>query len=478
MLVLGICVEIFICSTWYLLILRKEINERKIIKRIILLIGSYKKIILLSFLGLIRYDESYEWHVSSSNLKSHIGNMIFTSLFVLGYIVLIPILLPVMFYNIENSAIKYILYLCGLIAVLLIKIKEETQNIIISLNSCIKNVLIPLEKSPNLINDHIREIKKDKKYIVIFICFLIAASIMFVIISKIDVLLRKNTVFTYLIFVIICLFLIIDYVKCRTKKAEKIKDRKIEFDISYSQIEMKILQMCHKLNIECAKFEVCKDKTIVNAEASYDSNGCPVIKVTFGFLHALGELSKAGDSIDEMFQVVVAHELAHIYYGDFKDVCRRIRITCLIVSLVYVLIFTLSYLFISNVLFLIIVMLLMIINLILGNVMCDKRYWKQIAELKADRLGVSLCDGNKEAFKNFWDKTNLIKKEENTIDNLNKSNKIYQYYKRYVENEDHPCIERRLYLINTRKQWEWWEYFEHAIIIRLWRITKKGWNGR
>ncbi|MBQ3543956.1 MAG: hypothetical protein IJA34_03040 [Lachnospiraceae bacterium] len=64
------------------------------------------------------------------------------------------------------------------------------------------------------------------------------------------------------------------------------------------------------------------------------------------------------------------------------------------------------------------------------------------------------------------------------INEIEKSNKIYKYYKRYIEKEAHPLMERRVYLVKNRGAWKWWEYIEHALLIRKWYLVGKGWNGR
>jgi hypothetical protein len=55
---------------------------------------------------------------------------------------------------------------------------------------------------------------------------------------------------------------------------------------------------------------------------------------------------------------------------------------------------------------------------------------------------------------------------------------FYQYYKRYIENEAHPSMYRRMKILEIREKWMFWEYFEHAIVIRKWKLTNKGWNGK
>ena len=112
----------------------------------------------------------------------------------------------------------------------------------------------------------------------------------------------------------------------------------------------------------------------------------------------------------------------------------------------------------------------MCIENVLGKVMCDERFWKQIAEIRADRLAINVCNSNKMVFVEFWKRylEKQSKKETNIIDN---------FYRKYIKIESHPSMEYRMELIEKREKWYWWEYLEHALVIMKWRITNRGWNG-
>ena len=120
---------------------------------------------------------------------------------------------------------------------------------------------------------------------------------------------------------------------------------------------------------------------------------------------------------------------------------------------------------------------------LLGNVMCDIRYWKQIAELRADRLAVEKYKCDKMSCVTFWKEysknhnQNNNNTNNNNDDNNENNNIIVKIYRKYVKISEHPSMERRMYLIEKRDRWHWWEYLEHALIVLKWRITNKGWNG-
>lgn len=64
--------------------------------------------------------------------------------------------------------------------------------------------------------------------------------------------------------------------------------------------------------------------------------------------------------------------------------------------------------------------------------------------------------------------------------NIIKSNlqlRVNYKQKKRQEIEKHPSMRHRRKLIEERNEWKWWEYFEHALVIRKWRSKGLGWNG-
>lgn len=121
--------------------------------------------------------------------------------------------------------------------------------------------------------------------------------------------------------------------------------------------------------------------------------------------------------------------------------------------------------------------ILLVLDFIFGGVMCNKRYWAQISEFKADRIASEYVSGGRNAFESFWLTDNNIHEEETSTQNICGENILYKYYKRNIEFESHPSKARRRKLIEERGRWKWWEYFEHALIIRKWIVLGFGWNG-
>lgn len=109
--------------------------------------------------------------------------------------------------------------------------------------------------------------------------------------------------------------------------------------------------------------------------------------------------------------------------------------------------------------------------------MCDPRYWGQIAELKADRIAVTMVEGGRDGMIRFLGSKERLDTEDEGSAKVQAGNWLYRIYKKYIENEAHPSMRYRLKLAQERGQWKWWEYIEHAVVIRKWLWMKKGWNG-
>lgn len=226
-----------------------------------------------------------------------------------------------------------------------------------------------------------------------------------------------------------------------------------------------IENMCVQLGIKSLECKIIATEERY-AESKISEQGIPQIDISNGFITQIYRNNAARD----ILLMTIAHELGHIYYNDFTNISKRVRISnfvCLILMILNMLGLIATLI---TPIFLIIALLFMCIETVFGKVMCDARFWKQIAELRADRLAINVCKNDKMIFVEFWKGylKNQSKEETNIID---------QFYRRYIKVEGHPSMEYRMELIEKRETWSWWEYFEHALVIMKWRITNKGWNG-
>jgi len=281
-------------------------------------------------------------------------------------------------------------------------------------------------------------------------------------------------------------FLVIDYIKNKSAKREK--EKNIVFvSAEYDTIRGEVENICGLLGIHNVKFDVIDEKR-TNAYSRMNEDGVWEVVVTSQFISKLRIMlqedknneKKVVLSIEEVkriFLVTVAHELGHVFYKDTILEKRRILLSVfvsfgILIMAMFLLVFSVKSLFLV-----VVSSILLLGEWIFGSIMCDSRYWGQIAEFKADRIVAKYVEGGTEAFVYFWGNDKKIQLEEESTQNIIKENWIYKYYKRNLEVEKHPSWKYRRKLMEERKEWKWWEYFEHALVIRKWRRKGLGWYG-
>ena len=407
---------------------------------------------------------SEEREKAMCSIKKHLSEMFMETFCLMGYFIFGPIFLKC-FINYENRSILgnlfYIVLLCGLI---FSRLKEDTQKTIEIINAYTQNVMIPLEKKPELLS--FGDVQKPvivwnvKKVMIILMGLL--AMITCIALSE----QFKDSKVFQVIAVLTLVFVVI--------RESSIISSKNNIDVGegiYTEgyildsVKEDIENMCVQLGIKSLECKIIATGERY-AESKISEQGIPQIDISNGFITQIYRNKAARD----ILLMTIAHELGHIYYNDFTNISKRVRIS----NFVYLILMVLNMLgFIATMItpmFLIIALLFMGIETVFGKVMCDARFWKQIAELRADRLAINVCKNDKMLFVEFWKGylKNQNKEETNIID---------QFYRRYIKVEGHPSMEYRMKLIEKREKWSWWEYFEHALVIMKWRITNKGWNG-
>lgn len=232
------------------------------------------------------------------------------------------------------------------------------------------------------------------------------------------------------------------------------------------EIKEDIVKMCKKLKISNVNIGLLECSGAIKIETGIDENQIPHIGVSYSFLQTL----YTRDGAKDILLYIIGHELAHVYYDDFNNIAKRVKKSYFIYFVGMMIIICIA-LFIEDAFVQNIGLVLLLIHCFIFNVICDKRYWHQIAELKADRLSVQIYNGEKTFLIDFWKEY-----DKNKDSKRKKENAIYEYYKKYIKIESHPSMTRRMELLEKRNKWHRWEYFEHMLLICKWRITNKGWN--
>lgn len=461
MILVGYIVQFVIIFGWYKFILVKELKCENIVRRSVRILFTQRKNIIFSFLGWGKINE--EQKMAMCNIKKYLLQLFMATYLLMGHFALGPIILKC-FINYENSGVRGIIfYLVLLSGLIFLRLKEDTQNIVEIINIYIQNVMIPLEKKPELLS--LEEIQKpftewNVKKILIILMLLLATITYIVLLEHF----KDNKVFQ-VIAVVVFVFVMIREAGVESKRTNINVDERICVEgYILESVKEDIENMCVQLGIRSLECKIIATEERY-AESKISEQGIPQIDISNGFITQI-----YGNNARDILLITIAHELGHIYYNDFSNISKRVRISnlvCLILMIVNML--GLRATMISPI-FLIITLLIIGIESVFGKVMCDTRFWKQIAELRADRLAINVCNSNKMTFVEFW-KTYLKKQSKE------KTNIIDQFYRRYIKVEGHPSMERRMELIEKREKWSWWEYFEHALVIMKWRVTNKGWNG-
>lgn len=454
--------QFIIIFVWYKFILVKELKCKNIVRRSIRILFNQRKNVIFAFLGWGNISEEREKAVCS--IKKHLSEMFMETYLLMGYFVLGPIILKC-FINYENRSILgnlfYIVLLCGLI---FSRLKEDTQKTIEIINAYTQNVMIPLEKKPELLS--VGDVQKpviewNAKKILIILMGLLAMITCIALLEQF----KDSKVFQVIAVLTLVFVMIRESSIISSQKNIDVGEGIYIEGYILDSVKEDIENMCVQLGIKSLECKIIATEERY-AESKISEQGIPQIDISNGFITQIYENNAARD----ILLITIAHELGHIYYNDFTNISKRVRISnfvCLMLMILNML--GLIATMIAPV-FLIITLLFMGIETVFGKVMCDARFWKQIAELRADRLAINVCKSNKMIFVEFWKGylKNQSKEETNIID---------QFYRRYIKVEGHPSMEYRMKLIEKREKWSWWEYFEHALVIMKWRITNKGWNG-
>lgn len=488
----GYILEILILFIWYKTVVKKELcqnpdirdeveknkeNRDNFTKRTIKMIFVYRKLFFSMIFELFDCGDVKKENIK--RIKGIIWNLICVSGWGMGSVLLAPLFVS----SIANGSLASRIFCLVVIAGVLVKqLRERTQEYINALEDYIINVLYKFENGAQIYFPTENEIKKlkldshNKIMLSIFIGLAILLFFFMTWLQSIEWSKEARFIFGLVGFLIIAIYLLIETKKDRNKELKE-ENGDLEFsDYVYELIKDEIKEMCERLQISNIKFHV-EYEGRDNAYAQNDENGIYKVVVDNGLLESFKKIAEEyGANLKDMFLVTIFHELGHVYYKDSESsYSKRTKNSCLIWLLIFI---GSGFLTIWKIIPPMLYLLIIGSELLIGNVMCDKRYWKQIAELKADRLAVVNFERGRQAFVDFWGREEKIIREQEKTNELDESNFLYQFYKRYIEEEAHPSIKRRTFLISNRGRWKWWEYIEHALVIRKWRCKRRGWNGR
>ena len=434
-------------------------KRENITKRSIKLLKDNIKVILKNTTKI--WFASKEKKKDFNNIEKGISNIIDQSNKIIFFLLFTPLLLAGFTLHIEKGGI--IIYIMVITVITLIELLVCTQELSKAINFYANSIMVPIENRPELliINDEGIDVESKRKiYKKIFVLFILLIVFMWG-----TYYLKRFNWFKVLAFIFFVCEIIKEKLPFGKKKiSNNPKGIKIAGDI-LEVLYVDIKQICDKLKINFLEIEQTNDNSI-EVQTIMKENEVPKIKVSNGFINLI-----YNNDAKNILMFSLSHELSHIFYNDFRNVNKRMKCINIaffgVVILIYLYFMYIPCFYLKEVIGIIFLQFNIVAWLIMGNL----RYWQQIAEFRADRLAAQVWIEGKESVIAFW-------REYEKKNTEKKTNFLSGFYKKYIEKEAHPSMEKRMRLLETRDKWYWWEYFEHMLIILGQLVTYKGWRER
>ncbi len=182
----------------------------------------------------------------------------------------------------------------------------------------------------------------------------------------------------------------------------------------------------------------------------------------------------------EQLNAIIGHELMHFKGrdGTFLDHIKRfVGSLCIIVVFVaYVIAVDWIAKMLPTIGLIITILtlpliLVYVVSMLIFLIIDDRRYWYQIKEIKADRLACTIPGVSKDSMVSLLKR---LKLESSDFQNLPWYKKMFY---RYLMIMEHPCLERRIHLIENYRKWSILDYISHSFAMAKWFFSGKGWIG-
>lgn len=229
------------------------------------------------------------------------------------------------------------------------------------------------------------------------------------------------------------------------------------------------LRMCELLNVKEVAIEL--DDTGAKKVYSFVSNThMPIIMIGKEVFNKSSRIYP--ENHFEIIRMMIAHELVHIHYRDAKFMKKVYMIALIYIGFAaftpFIVAANVNIIFGS-----ILALLLMGLDFIFLKILRDEKYWKQVMELRADRVGMSISGTSSELLEKVLACSN--EEEEENIGKV-KCDMIQQIYQKGIMQQIHPSARRRIYEARREKTWGSGEYFRYLWMISRNLLMGKGWK--
>lgn len=251
---------------------------------------------------------------------------------------------------------------------------------------------------------------------------------------------------------------------------QKMKNKKGNTNGRYLTPELKKLEK--SINSLCKKLEIDYVNILVDKNIGQPAIAKSIVPPTVILQKSFVEQFILEEEIGKLM-FVIGHELVHIKYKDTPGM-RREAIKMFIVFFVLVVCCTglgfMCVYFGLNVIACIIAFAELAIIKIMA-IICDPRYLRQVAELRADRIGLEVCGEKADTFKAVM---NQLGEDESIVSW--KEGLLKWYLMLYEDMDEHPYIKTRIYEIGRGKKWCWKEYLRYCWLMMYNKAKGRGWR--
>lgn len=223
------------------------------------------------------------------------------------------------------------------------------------------------------------------------------------------------------------------------------------------------MQMCRKLRIRklCVAAADLKTRSAVSGK---DQTVGPLVLVGKEYLDMLaGRLEPP--EYHEAVTFILGHEFTHICHRDYSDRASAIKQLLLmagfLIAVVAVSILLPGYLHgaVRDIFF----TLLLLAIPATFRVLANDRYWKQTAELRADRRGMELSGTSWQVLEKILAETG------DSTYGPEKDSSIRRFVDKFSEIDAHPPAELRIRELKRGRSWRLSEYFRYVFILKAWK---------
>lgn len=314
-----------------------------------------------------------------------------------------------------------------------------------------------------------------KKLLPVFFLFLVMMLVVFFV---------ESNIWVAVPLVVLCLaFWAVDAIEKKKKnkrRAKQVDTASIAWHLptdTGTKLEKGIQDICTTYEVNDIEF-IIEDVSKRIAHSTLKTDGPSTVTISTGCMRSF---SHEGSLDLESILYVMAHEICHIIYKDSRYISIRRGIAALAMALFFISICAMlfSIVFINDQLIKNLTIILSLLMLILFNyansIICNERYWRAIAELRADSKAMLYSGCSLDVAQQTLQSEDYQDAENEKIKAFDNTNVFYQNFIRMNSTDGHPPIVSRTDFLTTK--WGIKSYIRLFFLFKKWHRQGKGWIG-